>query len=229
MCFFVDHRPSQVTRMIALNYGGKHSKAWHTNFPSGDPPAFTKNPVTYVQHLLTPYTDSDKRRLKRMNEFVRVGCGYSAQQETQPQTLGYSLADSPAGLLAWIYEKLHRWTDDYPWKDDEILDWVSIYWFSRAGPAASIRIYYEVTQGGDDELLRQTPTIPMGQSYFPKELDSSPKLWARTAGNVVFESEWPSGGHFAAHEQPEALATDLRNMFGKGGKAYGVVSGKDGY
>lgn len=53
--------------------------------------------------------------------------------------------------------------------------------------------------------------------------------WTRLTGNVVFASEWPSGGHFAAHEKPEELATDLRKMFGKGGKAYGVVSGKDGY
>ncbi|EIN09296.1 alpha/beta-hydrolase [Punctularia strigosozonata HHB-11173 SS5] len=223
----------RITRMIALKYGGKHAKAWHTNFPRGEPPVFTKNPIAYIQQLLTPYQESEKAGLERSEWFSKLGRGYYAQQSTQPQTLGYSLADSPAGLLAWLYEKLHHWTDAYPWKDDEILDWVSIYWFSRAGPAASIRIYYEVEQGGDIDLLRESPKIPMGLSYFPKELVRVPKRYVpqtfAIARNVVFESEWPSGGHFAAHEKPEELATDLRKMFGKGGKAYGVVPGKDGY
>ncbi|EIN09293.1 alpha/beta-hydrolase [Punctularia strigosozonata HHB-11173 SS5] len=217
-----------ITRMIALSYGGKHSKAWHTNFPRGDPPAFTKHPIAYIQHLFTPYTQSEKVGLERTEKFMKLGRGYSAEHSTQPQTLGYSLADSPAGLLAWIYEKLHNWSDGYPWKDDEVLDWVSIYWFSRAGPTASIRIYYEVEKGGDQHFVG-APKIPMGVSYFATELVRVPKLWTRLTGNVVFASEWPSGGHFAAHEKPEELATDLRKMFGKGGKAYGVVSGKDGY
>ena len=72
--------------------------------------------------------------------FHKEGTGYSAVHSTKPQTIGYSLSDSPVGLLAWIYEKLHDWTDDYEWRDDEVLTWVSIYWFSTAGPAASLRM-----------------------------------------------------------------------------------------
>jgi hypothetical protein len=73
------------------------------------------------------------------------------EQATKPQTLAYALNDSPVALLAWIYEKLHDWTDNYPWTDDEIFTWVSIYAFSRAGPGAAHRIYYEVshTKSGD--------------------------------------------------------------------------------
>jgi microsomal epoxide hydrolase len=67
------------------------------------------------------------------------------QQETRPQTLGYGLYDSPVGLLAWIYDKLHSWSDNYQWTDDEILTWVSVYYLSRAGPTASTRIYYEAS------------------------------------------------------------------------------------
>jgi pimeloyl-ACP methyl ester carboxylesterase len=67
------------------------------------------------------------------------------QQETRPQTLGYGLHDSPVALLAWVYDKMHSWADDYAWTDEEILTWVSIYYFSTAGPMASTRIYYEAS------------------------------------------------------------------------------------
>jgi hypothetical protein len=90
---------------------------------------------------------------------------------TKPQTVGYALADSPVALLAWIYEKLHDWTDSYPWTDDEILTWVSIYWFSRAGPAASIRIYYEATHTSTQvtrERIQRYIGVKLGLCYAPK-------------------------------------------------------------
>ncbi|CAA7271341.1 unnamed protein product [Cyclocybe aegerita] len=155
--------------------------------------------------------------------------GYFMEQATQPQTLGYGLTDSPAGLLAWIYEKLVSWTDSYPWEDDEVLTWVSIYWFSRAGPAASLRIYYEVNKAYPTLSTKAELTeIPMGHSYFPKELIVLPRRWLK-ASNLVFESSHETGGHFAAHEKPQELVDDLRKMFGKGGPTFGVVSGKTGY
>lgn len=79
-------------------------------------------------------------------DYLNRGNAYMRQQETAPQTLGYGLHDSPVALLAWVYDKLHSWADDYPWTDDEILTWVSVYQFSVAGPAASVRIYYEAAQ-----------------------------------------------------------------------------------
>jgi len=134
-------------------------------------------------------------------------------------------------LLAWIYEKLVQWTDGYPWTDDEVLSWVSMYWFSRAGPAASVRIYYETqmsTPNGFTESAR--PKVPVGLSYFPKEIIGFPKCWTSLIGNVVHSSDHTSGGHFAAFEKPEELVGDLRAMFGKdGGRAFGVVSGRNGY
>lgn len=130
-----------------------------------------------------------------------------------------------------------------------VLTWVSLYCFSTAGPAASLRIYYEVTKAGDRQLpSAQLPTVPHGVSFFPKELRQFPLAyvnyvfftmqpltqgrshrWVKAATNLVFHSEHASGGHFAAHEKPEAIVGDLRKMFGRGGPAYGVVSGKDGY
>ncbi|KAK0196284.1 Alpha/Beta hydrolase protein [Armillaria mellea] len=219
-----------ITRKIAHIYGGKHSKAWHTNmpWPWSHPPTI-RYPLLYVQHLLTPYTAAEKAGLERAEWFRAKGSGYVAEHSTQPQTLGYSLADSPVGLLAWIFEKLVNWADEYPWDDDEVLTWVSIYWFSTSGPTASIRIYSEAFDALDIPTIGAKPAIPHGLSYFPKELEDVPRIWNHVNGNVVFESEHTSGGHFAAHEKPQELVDDVRKMFGKGGPAFGVVPGRTGY
>ncbi|KAI3609549.1 epoxide hydrolase [Moniliophthora roreri] len=209
----------QVTRAMAAIYGGNHVKAWHTNFPIITVPPEGADP--------TKYTAQDLKVLERSKWFQTKGFGYFQEQSTQPQTLGYSLADSPVGLLAWIYEKLIAWTDEYPWEDDEVLTWISVYWFSRSGPAASVRTYYEVAQSGGFGSGPE-PTIPVGYSFFPKEIGLGPKSWY-TDKHIVFTSDHERGGHFAAHEKPDALVADLRKMFGKGGPAYGVVPGKDGY
>ncbi|KAK0468866.1 Alpha/Beta hydrolase protein [Armillaria novae-zelandiae] len=221
---------SFITRTIAHVYGGRHSKAWHTNmpWPWSHPPTI-RNPILYLQHLLTSYTAAEKAGLERGAWFRAKGSGYSAEHSTQPQTLGYSLADSPVGLLAWIFEKLVNWTDAYPWDDDEVLTWVSIYWFSRSGPTASIRIYHEAFGLADIPIMGRSPSIPHGLSYFPKELKGVPRIWNHVNGNVVFESEHTGGGHFAAHEKPQELVDDMRKMFGKGGPAFGVVTGQTGY
>ncbi|KAK0435547.1 Alpha/Beta hydrolase protein [Armillaria borealis] len=164
-----------ITRKIALVYGGEYSKAWHTNMPLGRAPTLYE-PLLYLRHLLTPYTTAEKAGLAHSQRFYTQGCGYSAEHSTQPQTLGYSLADSPVGLLAWIYEKLVKWADSYPWDDDEVLTWISIYLFSRSGPIASIRIYYEVFGSSDIAVFDEKLAIPNGVSYFPKENVSLPRL-----------------------------------------------------
>lgn len=143
---------------------------------------------------MSPFTESERRGLERTKQYSEQGTAYYAVQSTQPQTLGYSLADSPVGLLAWIYEKLVAWTDDYPWTDDEseyfqnvscslskpnllylVLAWVSIYWFSRPGPAASVRIYHEAFADGQ-AFARPYIHVPTGISIFPKEVLCYPKL-----------------------------------------------------
>jgi len=141
------------------------------------------------------------------------------------------MTDSPVGLLAWIYEKLHDWTDSYAWTDDEVLTWVGIYYFSTAGPAATNNMYYDFEHRDPPVFAAQQVyvDVPMGVVRFAKDLVLLPKLWTRTLGPIVFESEYESGGHFAAWERPDAIIKDLRTMFGKGGGAYGVVEGKNGY
>ncbi|KAI0078234.1 alpha/beta-hydrolase [Panus rudis PR-1116 ss-1] len=217
-----------ITRTMQQAYGGTHIKAWHTNMPTAGPPQFSKTPLQFLKFLVTPWTPKEKAGLARTMQFRQSGNGYFQEQSTKPQTLGYSLADSPVGLLAWIYEKLHDWTDNYPWTDDEVLTWVSIYWFSKAGPAASVRIYYETNKAGDWTTARWTK-VPCGASYFARELVQVPKPWFGAIANLVFTSDHDSGGHFAAFEVPELLVGDLRKMYGVGGPAFRVVPGKSGY
>ncbi|KAG5220290.1 alpha/beta-hydrolase [Salix suchowensis] len=113
------NHPSQITRQIANEYGGKASKAWHTNMPMALPPHPVYQPLSYLRYALTPYKPHEKAGLERSAMFALKGRGYFAIQSTRPQTLGYGLTDSPVALLAWIYEKLVGWTDNYPWEDDE--------------------------------------------------------------------------------------------------------------
>ncbi|KAH9979704.1 Alpha/Beta hydrolase protein [Russula compacta] len=195
-----------LTLTTAFKYGPRHVKASHTNMPISDPPKFLQNPLGYLKSLASSQL------------FFKNGMGYFAEH----------LADSPVGLLAWVYEKLVSWTDSYPWTDDEVLTWVSIYWFSRAGPAASVRIYYELEKAKETIWFPKT-TVPVGVSFFPKELVRFPRALLHAKARIVFESEHNAGGHFAAYEKPDALVGDLRKMFGKSGPAAGVVSGCTGY
>lgn len=220
-----------ISRTIGKKYP-QHCKASHINMIMGSRPSWTKQPLVALQHAVTPYSPRDLKGLARTDWFMNQGSGYRAEQSTKPQTIGYAFADSPVALLAWIYEKLHDWTDSYPWTDDEVLTWISIYWFSTAGPAANVRIYYEATHTQDvsrDDTMGWIPNVKLGLTHFPQELRVLPKTWARGLGPIVYESENDSGGHFAAWEKPEVIVNDLRQMFGKDGGAFGVVKGKDGY
>jgi len=220
-----------VTRVMGKNYS-KYIKASHINMPRPNPPSPHGDIDLYKEYMETPLTDREKEYAKRAEWFNKEGMAYNMQQGTKPQTIGYSVTDSPVGLLSWIYEKLHDWTDSYPWTEDEILTWISIYWFSTAGPAASQRIYYESYHDPDkprNSSFEYVPDVLLGTANFPKELQPSPKLWNKTLGPLVLASEWDKGGHFAAFERPDAIVQDLREMFGKKGGAFAVVKGRTGY
>jgi len=130
---------------------------------------------------------------------------------------------------------LRDWTDGYPWTDDEILTWLSIYWFSTAGPNAHVRIYYEVTHSSTPKIPSReraseyVDKVKLGVALFSKELTVVPKVWIKTLGPVVYESENDEGGHFAAWEKPAVIAGDLQKMFGKGGPCFGIVPDRSGY
>jgi len=204
-----------IARKMAQLYGNKHVKAWHTNMPVTGFPSIT-SPIHFVTALLTSFSGVNLAQLKAVQKFQQDGRGYFFMQATRPQTLAYSLRDSPVGTLAWIYEKLVAWTDNYPWTDDEVLTWISIYIFSRSGADTSIRLYYEAEHA--NEITERTwSSVPLGFSYFPGEIVTLPRSWSRALGNVVFEGQHEKGGHFAAFERPEDLAADLKKMFRRNG------------
>jgi pimeloyl-ACP methyl ester carboxylesterase len=162
-----------ITRIIGLLYP-EHCKASHINLViGGSPPSFTKQPISALYHNLGWYTEKEKVGLARSRWFQKEGQGYRSEQSTKPQTLAYALNDSPVALLAWIYEKLHDWTDSYPWTDDEIFTWISIYQFSTAGPGAAHRIYYEFahTSPGPGKItpaqLSYVPHVKLGIGKAP--------------------------------------------------------------
>lgn len=221
-----------ITRTISRLYPTS-CLASHLNMIVSKPPSASTSPLLALTHALTPYTAAERAGLERSHWFEKEGIHYNFLQASKPQTLGYALADSPVALLAWIYEKLHDWTDNYPWTDDEILTWICLYLFSTAGPAASLRIYYEALHeeghGSINAAMGWLPGTLLGLAQFPRDIYVYPRVWGRLLGKVVFERERESGGHFAAWERPEWVVADLKEMFGRGGGAFGVVGERSGF
>jgi hypothetical protein len=147
------------------------------------------------------YTKQELKDLERAQaHFMGKGRGYYTILSTKPQTVSVSLTDSPVGLLSFLWEKLHDWTDAYDWTDDEILTWISIYWFSAASPGSSGVIYKEAIKsmepGGSLPYtkLMSWLDMPLGVSYFPGEVANMPRSWLSQAGKWVFISDHDKGG-----------------------------------
>jgi pimeloyl-ACP methyl ester carboxylesterase len=147
--------------------------------------------------------------------FATSGSGFRAIQGTRPQTIGYSLADSPVGLAAWFYEKFAEWTDtdgvpERALSKDEMLDDITLYWLTNTA-ASSARIYWENTAHKTEP---GEVSIPAAVSRFPREIIPLPRSWAERAyPNLVYYNEVDKGGHFAAWEQPELFVGELRAAF----------------
>lgn len=147
--------------------------------------------------------------------------GYSHIHATKPLSIASGLNDSPAGLAAWIYEKFHTWTDRKNAAKtlslDDILTNISIYWFTGT-IYSSIRLYLEARKlqdiPGSSEYIIKPAT---GVSVFPGELPLPPRSWVKNKYNLVYWNEVSKGGHFAAMEQPELLAEELRHFFAQKG------------
>jgi pimeloyl-ACP methyl ester carboxylesterase len=159
-------------------------------------------------------TAEEQRALAEIQTFSAQYSGYFQEQSTRPQTIGYALADSPSGQAAWIYEKFLDWTDNTGAPQgvltrDEMLDNISLYWFTDTA-ASSARLYWQ--NYGASELT--TLDLPVGLSVYPHELVRSPKVWAERAYKdlVYFNDRIPAGGHFAAFEQPQIFAEELRKF-----------------
>jgi pimeloyl-ACP methyl ester carboxylesterase len=162
-------------------------------------------------------TDKEKSYVAGLAYYQDKDSGYSKQQATRPQSVGYGLVDSPAGLAAWIYEKLWAWTDNKGAPEDaltwdEMLDDIMLYWLPRTG-ASSARLYWE-SFGGFSGGVKVD--MPAGVSIFPKEIFKASRRWADKAmTNIIHWGELDRGGHFAAWEQPELYVSEVRACFGK--------------
>lgn len=184
----------------------KGLKAIHLNLPILFPPPVEGEPTT-----------EEKVALARGAAFASNGMGYSRLQSTRPQTIGYSLSDSPAGQAAWIYEKFAEWTDtdkepERELSRDEMLDNITLYWLANTG-ASSARLYFE--SFGTDFSLQQLD-IPVGVSNFPGEISRPPRIWGeRTYSKLFYWNEVAKGGHFAAFEQPDLFVAELRACFSR--------------
>lgn len=194
-----------VTSMIgAQNLG--NCQGIHITMPIVPPDPETMNDLSELE----------KSTLAGLKFYQDHDSGYSKQQATRPQTLGYGLADSPIGQAAWIIEKFYQWTDcdghpENVISRDELLDNVMLYWLPDAG-ASSARIYWEsFGRTGNDPI-----NLPVGCSIFPKEIFKTSERWAKKRFiNLVHFNVLQKGGHFAALEQPEAFIGELRDCFRK--------------
>lgn len=180
-----------ITRIMGARYPS-HVVASHLNFVRANQPSFTAHPLLALQHAVMPYTATETAALERARWFRTEGNAYRLLQATKPMTLAYAFASSPVALLAWIYEKLVDWTDGYAWSDDEVLAWVSVYWFAEAGPSAHHWIYYEAAHAVDelgwDRAAKWVDRVKYGLAYFPKELANGPKTWGKTLGKCMVGS-----------------------------------------
>jgi microsomal epoxide hydrolase len=177
------------------------------------------NLLVVRRELNFPAEDPERQKYKQqLSNFLKEESGYQAIQGTKPQTLAYGLSDSPVGLAAWVVEKFRTWSDcdgkpENAISRDEMLANISLYWFTGA-IGSSFWPYYARLHGGWPIPQGKTIDVPMGYAEFPKEILTPPRSLAeKTYTNIRRWSVMPKGGHFAALEQPEALAREVTEFF----------------
>jgi len=197
---------SVVGRMLAI-HDAAHVVGLHANFCTAGAPPGAADPTAGVPA-------AELQRVRQRQASMQNELAYFQIQSTKPQTLGYGLNDSPAGLAAWIVEKFRSWCDcdgdvERKFTKDELLTNVMIYWVTQT-IASSTRIYYE------NQRANAAPSrvdVPMACAVFPKDIVFSTRRWMEAQNNLVRWTEMPRGGHFAAMEEPELLAEDVRSFF----------------
>lgn len=195
-----------VTSAIGVQNLG-HCAGIHINLVvvGAPPPAVMQSP-----------TPEEQASLAHFASYQTEGAGYAEIQKTKPQTLGYGLADSPVGQMAWIMEKFQGWSDgattpDDSFDRDRLLDNVMLYWLNNAG-ASSARLYRE--SFGNPNL--DPVVMPSGCSIFPNEIMTPSRRWAEHRfQSLHYWGEPKRGGHFAAMEVPDQFVAEVRACFGQ--------------
>ena len=197
---------SSISRFVALN-DASHVAGLHLNFCLAGPPPGAKDPNEGVP-------PAELERMRARQAFFETERGYFLEQSTKPQTIGYGLDDSPAGLAAWIVEKFRSWSDsngnvEKSFTRDDLLTNITLYWLTQTA-TSSARIYYENQRA---PAAQRRVDVPTACAVFPKEISIPPRRWAEAQYNVTRWTEMPRGGHFAALEEPQLLADDIRAFF----------------
>jgi pimeloyl-ACP methyl ester carboxylesterase len=162
----------------------------------------------------TEFSEAEQAAIATGLHYQEWEAGYSLQQTTRPQTLGYGLADSPVGQCAWILEKFWSWSDCdgdpvAAFGADRLLDNITLYWLSNSA-ASSARLYWESFRARRSRQIE----VPVGLSMFPKEILQVPRHWAeRSYPTMTYWNEPERGGHFAAFEQPAIFTDEVRAFF----------------
>jgi pimeloyl-ACP methyl ester carboxylesterase len=175
-------------------------------------------PGSYEPHVLDlqQLSDEESAFLVRRREWADAEGGYAHVQGTKPDTLGTALNDSPVGLAAWVVDKFRTWSDcdgeiERRFTKTELLTTISIYWFTQSMPSA-IRLYWEGRRAPMRLSKDQRIAVATAIAHFPHELPIPPRAYVERGYHVTRWSEFPSGGHFAAAEEPELLASDIRSF-----------------
>jgi pimeloyl-ACP methyl ester carboxylesterase len=166
----------------------------------------------------TILTNSESNFLAKQADWEQFEGGYEHLQSTKPQTIAYSLTDSPVGLAAWLVEKFRNWSDcngdiESTFSMDDVLTHVMVYWATKTA-GSSARLYYETRREPWVLEGHQKISVPTSVTVFPKDLSVPPKEWAERIYNIVRWSMASRGGHFPAWEQPQYLASEIRSSFG---------------
>ncbi len=177
----------------------------------------TTSPTPYLGPGTRELSEAEKGLLKQREKWLADEGGYSHIQSTKPQTLSYGLNDSPAGLAAWIVEKYRTWSDcggdvESRFTKDELLTTITIYWVTQS-INSSTRLYYESFSKAWDLEKDEKIQVPVGVAAFPHENTVPLREWAERSFNVQHWTDMPSGGHFAALEEPARLVEDIRDFF----------------
>ncbi len=165
-------------------------------------------------------TPVEKAAYDKLSHFFQKNAGYGAMMVTRPQTIGYSLTDSPVGLASWFYDKFAQWTysGGEPERSltlDEMLDDITLYWVTNTA-VSSAQLYWENNTNNFNAVEQRTADIklPVAVTVFPGEIYQAPRSWTERAySNLVYFNEVDKGGHFAAWEEPEIFASEMRAAF----------------
>jgi len=186
----------------------------HVNMPATVPPDVARA-LNNGEPAPDGLTEAERAAFDQLDTFYRKNTGYSAMMVTRPQTLGYGLSDSPAGLAAWMYDKFAQWTfsggePERVLTRDEMLDGITLYWLTNTA-ISSARLYWENNANNFNAV---DIALPAAVTVFPGEIYRAPRSWAeRSYHNLIYFNEVDKGGHFAAWEQPALFSAELRAAF----------------